>query len=42
MNNFHTKTNSSGKTMYRVIHNGTDYGYMTAKARREFYRRHDG
>ena len=34
-----TITNSSGKTMYRVIHNGRMYGYMTAKARREFFAR---
>jgi hypothetical protein len=34
-----TKTNSSGKTMYRVFFNGIDYGYMTAKAEREFLAR---
>lgn len=32
----YTITNSSGKTMYRVVYNGVMIGYMTAKARREF------
>lgn len=35
----HTRTNASGKTMYRVVHNGVDYGFMTARARRAFFAR---
>ena len=32
----YTTTNSSGKTMYLVAYKGVTYGYITAKARREF------
>lgn len=40
MTNNHYTTTRSGKTLYRVIHNGVDYGYMSPKARREFFSRH--
>lgn len=35
----YTITSSNGKTMYLVVYNGVTYGYMTAKARREFFAR---
>jgi hypothetical protein len=34
-----TKVNNSGKTLYKVVYNGVFYGYMTAKAEREFLAR---
>ncbi|QUE26055.1 hypothetical protein SEA_SANASANA_16 [Microbacterium phage SanaSana] len=39
-NNVNVIQNNKGRNMYRVFHNGVDYGFMTAKARREFFVRH--
>ena len=32
-------TTSNGRTLYRVVLNGVDYGFMTARARRELMER---